>query len=308
MEFKYKDLAPIILFTYNRPWHTRQTVEALLKNTLAKQSNIIVYSDAPKDQSAIDLVNQVREYIKDIKGFKSIRIVERSENWGLAKSIISGVTEVIEEYGTVIVLEDDIVTSPAFLSFMNQALNYYKNNKKVWHVSGWSYPIENISEEDVYFWRVMNCWGWATWQDKWKYFQKDTDYLIDNFSKKMIKDFDLDNSGIFWPQILDNKQGTIDTWAIYWYATIFLNQGLCLNSTQSYVRNIGLDGSGENCKSDNDLSSITLSSKHNLNLDHIEVDELEEVIKIIIKFTKRIRGKKIISLINKLYHWFFARN
>ena len=303
-----RNLAPIILFTYNRPWHTCQTVEALQKNTLAEQSDLIIYSDAPKDKSAIDLVNQVREHIKNIKGFKSLKIIERSENWGLAKSIISGVTEVIEEYGTVIVLEDDIVTSPAFLSFMNQALNYYKNNKKVWHVSGWSYPIENISEEDVYFWRVMNCWGWATWQDKWKYFQKDTDYLIDNFSKKMIKDFDLDNSGIFWPQILDNKQGTIDTWAIYWYATIFLNQGLCLNSTQSYVRNIGLDGSGENCKSDNDWSSITLSSKHNLNLDHIEVDELEEVIKIIIKFTKRIRGKKIISLINKLYHWFFARN
>ncbi|WP_201575866.1 glycosyltransferase [Psychrobacter immobilis] len=240
-------LAPIILFTYNRPWHTRQTVEALQKNTLAEQSDLIIYSDAPRDQSAIDLVNEVREYIKDIKGFKSIKIVERSENWGLAKSIINGVTEVIEEYGTVIVLEDDIVTSPAYLSFMNQALNYYKDNKKVWHISGWSYPIENICEADVYFWRVMNCWGWATWQDKWQYFQKDTDSLIDNFSKKMIKDFDLDNSGIFWSQVLDNKQGKIDTWAIYWYATIFLNQGLCLNPTESYVRNIGLDGSGENC-------------------------------------------------------------
>lgn len=300
--------APIILFTYNRPWHTRQTIEALQKNALAEQSDLIIYSDAPKDQSAINLVNQVREYIKSINGFKSIKIVERSENWGLAKSIISGVTKVIEEYGKVIVLEDDIVTSPAFLSFMNQSLNYYKSNEKVWHVSGWSYPIENISEEDVYFWRVMNCWGWATWQDKWQYFQKDTDYLIDTFSKKMIKDFDLNNSGIFWSQVLDNKQGKIDTWAIYWYATIFLNQGLCLNPAQSYVRNIGLDGSGENCGLDNNLSSEILNSKYKVALNDLEVNESEGAVKIIIEFVKRKRGNRVRSLISKFYRHSVAKN
>tara|TARA_R110000850_G_scaffold162395_2_gene287062 strand:- start:1274 stop:2200 length:927 start_codon:yes stop_codon:yes gene_type:complete len=308
LEYSLKNLAPIILFTYNRPWHTRQTVEALQKNDLAEQSNLIIYSDAPKGQSESDSVSQVRQYLKGIKGFKSIKIVERSENWGLAKSIISGVTEVIEEYGKVIVLEDDIVTSPAFLGFMNQGLNYYKNNEKVWHVSGWSYPIESICKEDVYFWRVMNCWGWATWQDKWQYFQKDTDYLIDTFSKKMIKDFDLNNSGIFWSQVLDNKQGKIDTWAIYWYATIFLNQGLCLNPAQSYVRNIGLDGSGENCGLDNNLSSEILNSKYKVALNDLEVNESEGAVKIIIEFVKRKRGNRVRSLISKFYRHSVAKN
>ncbi len=292
-------IAPIILFTYNRPWHTRQTVEALQKNALAEQSDLIIYSDAPKDQRAIDLVHEVREYIKNIAGFKSLKIIERSENWGLAKSIISGVTEVIEEYGTVIVLEDDIVTSPAFLSFMNQSLNYYKSNEKVWHVSGWSYPIENISEKDVYFWRVMNCWGWATWKNRWQCFQKNTDDLIRMFNKKMIKDFDLDNSGIFWSQVIDNKNKKIDTWAIFWYATIFTNKGLCLNPTISYIENIGLDGSGEHCNMDSRYKSKNLNSSTEIGFID-EASESSEAVKNIIRYYHSLRRPLYLRVIKKL--------
>ena len=299
MEYSLENLAPIILFVYNRPWHTRQTIEALQKNILAYQSDLIIYSDGPKDKNVFDSVSQVREYINNIKGFKSIKVIERSENWGLAKSIINGVTEVIEEYGTVIVLEDDIVTSPAFLSFMNQSLNYYKSNEKVWHVSGWSYPIENISEKDVYFWRVMNCWGWATWQDKWQYFQKNTDDLIELFNKKMIKDFDLDNSGIFWSQVLDNKKKKIDTWAIFWYATIFTNKGLCLNPAISYIENIGLDGSGEHCSMDSRYKSKNLNSSTEIGFID-EASESSEAVKNIIRYYHSLRRPLYLRVIKKL--------
>ena len=253
MEYSLRNLAPIILFTYNRPWHTCQTVEALQKNTLAEQSDLIIYSDAPKDKSAIDLVNQVREHIKNIKGFKSLKIIERSENWGLAKSIISGVTEVIEEYETVIVLEDDIVTSPAFLSFMNQALELYANDEKVMHISGYSYPIVKRGLPETFFLKPTTCWSWATWRRSWQYFQKDSKAVIEVFDKSMTKDFNLNGAYNYFQQVEYNHIGILNTWAVFWYASIYLQEGLSLHPRDSYAHNIGHDSMGENCGISNDF-------------------------------------------------------
>jgi hypothetical protein len=240
-------LAPVALFVYNRPWHTRQTVEALKKNELASESELFIFSDAPKNESAIATVEEVREFIKQIEGFKNVTIIEREKNWGLADSIIDGVTNIVNKYGKIIVLEDDLVTSPYFLKYMNEALEYYKNAKKVWHISGWNYPIETAVLPDVFLWRVMNCWGWATWSDRWQFFSKDINKTIYNFSRKEIKSFNLDGVYDFWSQVKANKEGKINTWAIFWYATIFKNNGLCLNPARTFVKNIGLDGSGEHC-------------------------------------------------------------
>lgn len=239
--------APIVLFVYNRPWHTRQTVEALRKNEFVSISDLFIYSDGPRDESAKEKVDEVRAYIKTISGFKSVNIIERNTNWGLAANIINGVTEIINKYGKIIVLEDDLITSPYFLKFMNDALEFYKNYKKVWHIAGWNYPINTDGLEDIFLWRVMNCWGWATWADRWKYFEKNTDNLISNFSKEDIKRFNLEGAENFWNQIKANKERRIDTWAIYWYASIFKNNGLCLNPAVSHVINIGMDGSGQHC-------------------------------------------------------------
>ncbi|MDA3877558.1 MAG: hypothetical protein PF483_10780 [Halothiobacillus sp.] len=240
-------IAPITLFVYNRPWHTRQTVEALLKNEFAAESDLIIFSDAPKSEGLTEAVRDVRQYIRQIDGFKSVTIVERETNIGLARSIIEGVTEVCNSYGRVIVLEDDIVTSPHFLTFMNMALDRYSNEPRVWHISGWNYPIDPEGLPDAFFWRVMNCWGWATWADRWKHFQKDPQHLIQSWDHKKIKRFNLDGSHDFWSQITANASHHINTWAIFWYATIFERNGLCLNPTRSLVENIGHDGSGENC-------------------------------------------------------------
>lgn len=240
-------LAPIILFVYNRPWHTQQTIDALKKNELADQSDLIIYSDAPKNDQAWSSVQEVRDYIKTVDGFKSVKIIERDKNWGLAANIIDGVTEVVNQYGKIIVMEDDIVTSPAYLQFMNQALDFYQNEKKVWHITGWNEPIKKQNGSDAFLWRLMNCWGWATWVDRWVHFEKDTQKLIEIYTADMIKHFNLDGFVPYWLQVLQNKEGVIDTWAVYWYATIHLNDGLCLNPLHSYVDNIGHDGSGVNC-------------------------------------------------------------
>ncbi|HHR6038929.1 TPA: hypothetical protein ACS70C_003348 [Providencia alcalifaciens] len=242
------NLAPVVLFVYGRPIHTQRTIDALLKNPESKDTDLIVYSDGPKQHSDTEKVESVREIIKKTSGFKSINLIERAENLGLAENIIDGVTKVCEEYGKVIVLEDDIVTSPFFLNFMNSALNKYQSNEKVWHISGWNYPLKNTEElPETFFWRTMNCWGWATWKDRWQYFEKSPQKLVTSWSQETIQKFNLDGYHNFWSQVEENISGKLNTWAIFWYATIFSHEGLCLNPTTSFVANIGNDGSGENC-------------------------------------------------------------
>ena len=241
------NLAPIVLFVYNRPWHTRQTIEALQKNELAKESELFIYSDAPKDEKAKEKVKEVREYIKTIDGFKKVTIIEREENWGLAKSIIDGVTKIVNEYGKIIVLEDDLVTSPYFLRFMNDALEFYKDKEKVMHISGYVYPIDNTNLDDTFFIKPTSCWGWATWDRAWKSFKKDVDFYLETFDKKTIRDFNLNNSYDYFSQIVANKEEKINTWAIFWYASVYLKDGLSLHPKESFVKNIGHDGGGIHC-------------------------------------------------------------
>lgn len=268
------DLAPIVLFVYNRPDHTRQTVEALQKNELAIDSELFIYSDAAKNENAEQKVNEVREYIKNINGFKKVTIVEREKNWGLANSIIDGVTKIVNEYGKIIVLEDDLVTSPYFLRFMNEALDFYKDEEKVFGITGYAYPINNIDLPSTFFMKDEGCWSWATWNRAWKYFEKDTDKLIKTFNKKMIKEFNFDNSTDFWSQVILNKRGKINTWAIYWYATIFLNNRLFLHPKESFSTNIGHDGSGIHCANDSTFN-VQLTKKYNIVFNkNISISEL----------------------------------
>jgi hypothetical protein len=301
-------LAPIVLFVYSRLWHTQQTVEALKKNELASESELFIYSDAPKNEEAKEKVKEVREYIKTINGFKRVTIIERENNWVLANSIIDGVTKIVNEYGKIIVLEDDLVTSPYFLKFMNEALEFYKDEKKVWHISGWNYPIECDKSADTFLWRVMNCWGWATWDDRWKYYEKDVNKLINHFSREDIKRFNLKGAENFWGQVIANKKGKINTWAIFWYGTIFQNQGLCLNPKCSFVRNIGLDGSGIHC-GNNTLLVNMQQLNINQNIDFVKIfQEDKQVVKQIKQYYKKSKKTFLIRVINKLSRMIIKRN
>lgn len=240
--------SPVVLFVFARPDHTKKTVDALLANPEAGNTDLIVYADAARSEKDVAAVEAVREIFSDLHGFKSVTIHLREKNYGLARNIMEGVTQVTAMYGRAIVLEDDIVTSPAFLNYMNAALDKYENIKEVWHISGWNYPIKsNENLPETFFWRTMNCWGWATWADRWQHFNKNPGELVNSWSSDDVKRFNLDGTHDFWAQVVANHEGKLNTWAIFWYATIFVHQGLCLNPTRGFVANIGNDGSGENC-------------------------------------------------------------
>jgi len=300
------NLSPIVLFVYNRPEHTSKTLQSLKENNLAEQSELIIYSDAPKNDTALSAVKQVRDLIKNITGFKKVTVVEQEHNQGLATSIINGVTEIINQYGKVIVLEDDLVTSPNFLTFMNDALEAYSNEKKVWHVSGWNYPISHEGLQDTFLWRTMNCWGWATWADRWSHFEKDTDKLLESFSKQDVKAFNLSNSENFWAQVLANKSSKINTWAIYWYASIFKNKGLCLNPSKTYVSNIGLDGSGEHCGATSKYTSF-LNTKDVVNFETV-LSENSLALERIKTFYKHTKKPFMVKVINKVSRTIIKKN
>lgn len=249
--------APIVLFVFSRPEHTKRTLDALSANDLANSSDLIVYADAARNDRELERVSEVRRIVRNASGFRSVTIIEREDNYGLARNIIEGVTDACRIYGKAIVLEDDILTSPQFLKFMNCALDRYQNDKKVWHVSGWNYPINCSDLGDAFFLRVMNCWGWGTWADRWAHFEKDPEKLIAEFDRKMIRSFDLEDSGVFWSQVLGNQRKQLNTWAIFWYAAIFKNGGVCLNPSVSYANNIGFDGSGTHGQATDNVHEVS---------------------------------------------------
>lgn len=295
-------LAPVVLFVYNRPWHTKQTVEALQKNKLASESELFIYSDAAKNETAEPAVNEVRDYIGSVEGFKSVNIIEREQNWGLADSIIDGVTTIVNQFGKIIVLEDDLVTSPYFLTFMNDALDFYQREKKVWHISGWNYPIQGDFTEDVFLWRTMNCWGWATWSDRWQYYEKDIEKTISSFTKHDIKRFNLDGVENFYSQVIANKKGKINTWAIFWYVNIFTNNGLCLNPVSSMVSNIGHDGFGVHCGV-LDVFQSKLSLKESYRFETAVV-ESEAALPLIKEFMRKKNRTSFTRCLKKIMRWF----
>jgi len=239
------NLAPIALFVYNRPWHTKQTIEALKKNELAKESKLYIFSDGPK-KNELDIVKVgiVRNYIKTISGFRNVEIVEQKENRGLAQSIISGVTDIVNRHGHVIVLEDDLVTSPYFLKYMNEALEIYRDRDDVASIHGYIYPTK-VHLPETFFIKGADCWGWATWQRAWNMFEPDGKKLLAQLQdRKLEKEFNFDDShdyiGLLEGQINDKN----DSWAIRWYASAFLQDKLTLYPGKSLIKNIGLDNTG----------------------------------------------------------------
>ncbi|WP_331774335.1 glycosyltransferase [Sulfurospirillum sp. 1612] len=301
------NLAPIVLFVYNRPDHTKQTVEALQKNELANKSELFVYSDEAKNENARKSVDEVRKYLESIDGFKKVTIIKREKNWGLANSIIDGVTSIVNEYGKIIVLEDDLVTSPYFLKFMNEALEFYKDEKKVWHVSGWNYPIYSIEKNETFLWKKMNCWGWATWKDRWGYFDKNPKELMNLFNNNEIKEFDLDGIDSNWQQVINNYDGKINTWAVFWHTSIFKNKGLCLNPYTSFVTNIGHDGSGIHCGNsyEKDIDILNYSSEINFTKNILEDSIQKNLVK---KYLQSKKKNIFIRIINKLARMIIGKN
>ena len=245
--------APVALFVYRRPEHAKKTLTALTANDLAGETDLVIFSDGPKGEADRTDVQVVREVIAEATGFRSIEIREQAENIGLARSIISGVTSLLESHERVIVIEDDLVSHPATLDYFNRCLDHYADNTGVFSISGYSHPPDVMPLPadygyDVYAIPRMQCWGWATWRDRWA----KADFSMPDFAA-----FDASEAATaayaHWigsdslATLRACMRGEKDVWACRWVYTHFKHHAVCLCPTRSLVDNIGLDGSGSNC-------------------------------------------------------------
>jgi cephalosporin hydroxylase len=238
-------LAPIVLFVYNRPWHTRQTLESLRQNILADQSQLIVYADGIKDTANdIDIKNihAVRQIIREEQWCREVIIIESDKNQGLANSIIKGVTEVVNTYGKIIVLEDDMLTSKYFLQFMNDALLLYQDEEEIACVSGY---VPLVKAENLFFIRGAEIWGWGTWKRAWELFEIDSTKLFNELNKRdLIYRFDMNGTLNCTDLLIAQIDGKVSSWGIRWYASAFLANKLHLYPPKTLIKNIGRDGTG----------------------------------------------------------------
>lgn len=242
------DLAPIVLFVYNRLDNTKKTIEYLKNNNLANLSEIYIISDGAKTNDDLESILKVRNYLKKLDGFKKITIIERKRNYGLAYNIISGINNIINKHGKVIVLEDDIITSEYFLDYMNNALNEYKDIKRVMAISSNLLPMKTEGLSDTFFLPWFNCWGWATWKDRWSLYERNPKTLISKSNLKLIRYVNVNGTAPdMWSQVDDNYLGRKKTWAIFFSVLICKKNGAVLYPRCSLSNNIGFDGSGENC-------------------------------------------------------------
>lgn len=242
-------LAPVVLFVFNRPGHTRRTIDSLKRNLLASSSELFVFSDGPRGPEDESDVQAARASVEHVEGFKSVTIFQQAVNRGLAESVIEGVSDVIRQFGSAIVVEDDLQFSPYFLSYMNEALARYSQDERIFSIGGYSPPLQMPEGyvEDSYLSYRCCTWGWATWRDRWE----KVDWKVADFDRlcmdqNMIDRFNRGGDDMF--QILRQQMaGKISSWGIRWDYAHFKNDAYCFRPTFSIVGNTGNDGTGIHC-------------------------------------------------------------
>ena len=292
----------ITLFAYNRPIHTKKTVASLLECKEAASFDFIVFCDGPKDDSSQVQVDAVRAYLNSITGFKSVKIITSQVNKGLASSIISGVTKVLKDYASIIVLEDDMIVSPHFLTYMNDGLEKYQNDDRVISIHGYVYPVDQDLPE-TFFLKGADCWGWGTWRRGWNLFNPDGQQLLDEIVRRdLSRDFDFNFSSNYCEMLEEQIAGKNDSWAIRWYASAFLADKLTMYPGRSLVHNIGNDGSGTHCGSS--TSHDTVLSASPINLKAVEVKHSEIGALAFEEFFSRQKASLLTKVKNGIKHYF----
>jgi hypothetical protein len=263
-------MAPIALFAYNRPGHLKQTVEALVRNELSQESDLFVFCDGAIKRADAG-VAAVRAYARTIVGFRRVTVIERDKNMGLASSIIAGVSEIVNREGKIIVIEDDMVTSPYFLSFMNESLALYEYEDPVISMHAYLYPVAEKLPE-TFFLRGSDCWGWATWKRGWALFEPDGSKLLYQLKKQSLeKIFDFNGSHPYTRMLKWQAKGIINSWAIRWYASALLAGKFTLYPGRPLLCNIELDASGTHC-SPTDRFAVSLAD-HLVRVERIPVED-----------------------------------
>ena len=266
--------APIALFAYCRPVHLSRIIDALRRNLEARDSHLYVFCDAAKNPAAQQGVDAVRDLLRDVEGFSEVNIVRREKNYGLAKNITTGVTEVLQQHPNVVVVEDDVLVAPHFLRFMNDALTLYRHEPRVGSVSGYCYPVVRPLPE-TFFIKGADCWGWATWRDRWVLYNSDGVQLLDELNARRLEyTFDFDGTMGFTQMLKDQIAEKNDSWAVRWHASCFLRDRLILYPCRSLVENIGHDGSGTHAKARDHSYDVQVSMAP-VGIGGIEVEESE---------------------------------
>ncbi len=243
---------PIVLFTYKRLAVTRQVIDALLRNPEARDSSIIIYSDGPKNEDDKLDVDEVRNYLRQLSGFKSIELVFRTKNFGLANSFITGITETLVCFESAIFMEDDNLVSSGFLAFMNATLELYKEDERVSCITGYSFPLWP-QQSSPYFVRGAETWSMATWRRSWQHFCLDGKLLKSEIEdKKLVSKFSRDGFG-FYPMLQQQVRGEIDSWGVRWWASAFVNDMYCLYPHKPLCVSIGYGVDSVHCKGYNPL-------------------------------------------------------
>lgn len=264
-------LAPVVLFAYARLDHLRQTVDSLRVNREADSTSLYIFCDGPKHEGHKSQTDAVRAYVDSIDGFASVTRIYRDHNLGLARSIISGVTEILSAHDSVIVMEDDLVVSPYFLKFMNDGLQQYRNQERVASIHGYCFPVPETLPE-TFFLRGADCWGWATWSRAWRHFEPDGQRLLDALRReRLTRAFDMGGAYPYMKMLANQVAGRNDSWAVRWHASCFLDNMLTLYPGRSLVNNIGTDDSGTHCATTDDFDQVVTAVP--VNVLPIEIQE-----------------------------------
>jgi hypothetical protein len=295
---------PVLVFAYSRPIHLKKVIHALQQDPLAYQTPIYIFCDAPKNKSVKNDCEEVLKLAYSTRGFYETHIIERPYNFGLAKSIISGVTEILEKYDRVIVLEDDLVISPYFLKYMNDALTLYENSESVAAIHGYMYPVKKDLPE-TFFIKGADCWGWATWKRAWEFFNPDSAYLLNKlYEKNLTNEFDLYGAYPYVKMLKNQVKGLNQSWAIRWQASVFIRGMVTLYPARSLIQNIGHDNTGIHSNFTNDFD-VDLT-KTEIKLEIQPIHESEQGLMAIIDYYRKTRWlprrllRHAISVIYKL--------
>ena len=299
--------APVCLFAYKRIDKLKIVVERLKKCYLADETVLFIFSDGARDTDDLVDIDKTRQYLRKIDGFSKVIIIERKKNIGLAENIMQGVTEVISKYKKTIIIEDDIVPNLYFLEYMNSALDYYESSKKVMQICANSLPpdSEKKSLPQTYFMPWGSCWGWATWDDRWKFFERNPQKLINIVTEEDIYRINRNGTYNMWQQVLDNYSGKRKTWAIFWEITIYLHHGLSLYPNVDMCKNIGMDGKGENCPIDIRYPKKTLIDAKITEFSDV-IEENNDAMELTMKWGKKVN--RPLSFWQKCYYVLFIEN
>lgn len=294
---------PIAYFAYNRPAHSRRTLAALASTPEAPNTELHIFVDGPRNSEDHPKVAQVLEIARSVQGFRSVVVHESKVNQGLYRSITQGVSAVVAKAGRVVVVEDDILVSKHFLSYMNEALHAYAEQKQVGSIHAYCPPASGFP--DFFFLRGGDCWGWATWADRWSLYCDDTDALIAELvAQNQLRAFLEIYGHHSLVHLIKRAKGLNQSWASNWHASLFLANRLTLHPGRSFVENIGNDGSGTHSnvtdRYSTGFSSVytgipVLPLVHNREAARIMRDFIDQGVERE-GLAKRVRRKAIIAL------------